>query len=218
MIGFQSTASHWIRISGGAPGCNDRRWSSFLHFLEEQDYRVSTAYHFIRRGGVKEEGVILFDSGGRRKNLISYDSTGHFCFVFPSSIEKHGTSRSSRRSSLSFILPRFDSDLPVLNYRAQRDREFHIKKKKRRSKLEDSPLARASSLLFSLALKRHWLFFFLSVVGLCDLPDTYTSPNSPTDVSSVLTEIFWLHRVWFRSDFLFFCVFFFLFFWSHPNM
>jgi hypothetical protein len=139
------------------------------------------------------------------ENLISYDSTGHFVFsVFLHN--RHGrTSIGEEDEEFPFILPRFDSDLPVLNYRPERE--------KTRARFISKELEHIVHwhghlffyFFFSLASleKRHWLF--LSVVGLCDLPDTYTryidSPNSPTDVSSVSLLNLLLDRVWFRSDF-----------------
>jgi hypothetical protein len=97
-----------------------RRWS-FAVIV-----RLPSAYHFIRRGGgeVKGGGGGSFSSipaGG--ENLISYDSTGHFVFsVFLHN--RHGrTSIGEEDEEFPFILPRFDSDLPVLNYRPERERK-----------------------------------------------------------------------------------------------
>jgi hypothetical protein len=105
-----------------------RRWS---FAVISRSTTVCLSFHQTRGRGVKGGGGGSFSSipaGG--ENLISYDSTGHFVFsVFLHN--RHGrTSIGEEDEEFPFILPRFDSDLPVLNYRPERENpgSFHLKR------------------------------------------------------------------------------------------
>ncbi len=114
----------WIRISGGPlndPSLVVRRHLSFFRTTT-----VCLSFHQTR-GGVKGGGGGGHSLRFRRAARISYPMTAPAILFFLSFLHNRERERDMEQvgedEEFPFILPRFDSDLPVLNYRAKRERE-----------------------------------------------------------------------------------------------